>query len=63
MKRLFHPGDRVQHWRGGIYLIIRYCPVDNYYEYRSEATSELWRRHHLEMEDGRFTLIERGEQK
>ena len=63
MKRLFKTGDRVRHWKGGIYRIIRFCPIDGYYEYRSEASGEVWRRHHLEMEDGRFTVIERGEKK
>ena len=58
----FQPGDVVRHRKGGDYVVIGTCiledSVEEAYLYRELGGAQrLWAREILEMEDGRFTLV------
>lgn len=63
-KNLFAPGQIVRHRSGNTYKILFRCTIErdlsDCYAYRS-TEGQVWIRPAIEMEDGRFTLVQDGE--
>lgn len=60
----FNPGDYVKHNKGGLYIILNIATIERTkeltYVYMDIDTHKIWIRPVDEMEDGRFTKIEKN---